>query len=291
MTPTVVAAALLVLFLAYFPVIVYVVRTRQKLTCMTGMMIGMCVGMMVSLTAGFAAGVSLKISPAVSVGVIVGITAGALAGAPVSFMAALDGIMAGLMGGMMGAMLGVMTVNYDPMPMLRLLMTISVLMAAAVGWLIHSETKSGEDVRIRPLLTRAGALTIAGFFFYLMYFGLTGKEGGLSAGASAPPDIQAVRRVAVINEAGTFQEATLKVSDGRVDARNLVVRLGIPVKLVIEAQNPGCFDGFYAAGLGVSAPLANRQGLNEIVFTPGKPGDHAFSCSMGMVGGTVTVIQ
>ncbi len=295
--------ALAAIVIVYSPVIAMVFRHRRNLSCMTGMMIGMCVGMMVGLSTGFAAGVTLKVSPAVTVGVMVGMAAGALAGAPVSFMAALDGVMAGLMGGMMGAMLGLMVLNYGPMPMFWLLLVISLGMAGALGYLIHQEVRGlaprgaeeGQGIEIGGaflrLAPKTAVLVAVGLFFFVMYSGLAAK-GGLSFGASGSGTlVQEVERVATINQAGTLQEVTLKITEGRLDAKTLVVKRGIPVKLTIDSKTPFCFDGFYSNQLGVAVPLTTYNGLNEILFTPEKTGEFTFACTMNMIGGTVRVID
>lgn len=67
------------------------------------------------------------------------------------------------------------------------------------------------------------------------------------------------------------------------------VRAGIPVKWIVDGTNAeGCVSVFQAPKLGIKKLLS--RGDNVFEFTPDKPGTYAFSCSMGMYRGAITVV-
>jgi uncharacterized protein len=63
----------------------------------------------------------------------------------------------------------------------------------------------------------------------------------------------------------------------------------VPVEWQIYApQFMGCADTLVSRGLGISTRL--KPGDNLVAFTPTEPGKYVFSCSMGMVRGTMVVV-
>ena len=76
---------------------------------------------------------------------------------------------------------------------------------------------------------------------------------------------------------GTYEPDTLTVSEG------------IPVVWNITgADFIGCASTLVLPAFGVSTTL--RPGPNTVTFTPTKAGRYTFSCSMGMVRGTMNVV-
>lgn len=72
----------------------------------------------------------------------------------------------------------------------------------------------------------------------------------------------------------------------------ITVKEGIPVKWIIEARAGtinGCNNRLIAREYGISKPLA--VGENIIEFTPNKAGTFAYSCWMGMIRSTITVVK
>jgi len=68
----------------------------------------------------------------------------------------------------------------------------------------------------------------------------------------------------------------------------LVVTEGVPVVWeVYGSEWMGCADTLVSRTLGINTTL--EPGINEVRFTPTKPGTHTFSCSMGMIRGTMIV--
>jgi uncharacterized protein len=65
---------------------------------------------------------------------------------------------------------------------------------------------------------------------------------------------------------------------------------GVPVRWEIDAKSAvGCTSSIMSRDLGISQNL--NKGMNVIIFTPNKTGKIAFSCGMGMVGGTFEVVE
>ncbi|MBU4541186.1 MULTISPECIES: hypothetical protein [Acetobacterium] len=72
----------------------------------------------------------------------------------------------------------------------------------------------------------------------------------------------------------------------------IVVQTGIPVKWTITAENgdlSGCNNKMLIRSYGVEQKL--NVGENVVEFTPTKSGTIQYSCWMGMVGSTITVVD
>jgi len=70
----------------------------------------------------------------------------------------------------------------------------------------------------------------------------------------------------------------------------LTVRKGIPVDWEIYGgKNLGCASTLVMKAFDVKSPI--KPGDNTIAFTPTKTGTFPFSCSMGMVRGTMIVVE
>ncbi|MFH1444476.1 MAG: sulfite exporter TauE/SafE family protein [Candidatus Peregrinibacteria bacterium] len=86
-----------------------------------------------------------------------------------------------------------------------------------------------------------------------------------------------------------MQEVSMTVTGRGYEPSTLTIRAGIPVRFHVDGTGAGgCTRGFVIPSLGISKVLAS--GDNVFEFTPQKPGRIPFSCSMGMVRGSFTVI-
>ncbi|MEK7137488.1 MAG: sulfite exporter TauE/SafE family protein, partial [Patescibacteria group bacterium] len=135
----------------------------------------------------------------------------------------------------------------------------------------------------RLFLRFSGALVLLLAFFNLQNgIALTGLRfpnfGGTRTIAEAPPNIQ-----------GNAQQIFMKVTSSGYEPSELTVRAGIPVKWTIDGSGArGCTSVLSIPSMNLVRPL--QAGLQTIEFTPASAGYIAFSCSMGMVRGTINVI-
>lgn len=85
------------------------------------------------------------------------------------------------------------------------------------------------------------------------------------------------------------QEVSMVVTGYGYQPSELTIRSGVPVRFHVDGTNAGgCTRGFVIPSLGIQKVLA--AGDNVFEFTPASPGRIPFSCSMGMVRGSFTVI-
>ncbi|MFA5273601.1 MAG: sulfite exporter TauE/SafE family protein [Candidatus Peribacter sp.] len=87
----------------------------------------------------------------------------------------------------------------------------------------------------------------------------------------------------------SVQDVTMAVTGYGYEPSEITIRSGIPVRFHVDGTNAGgCTRGFVIPSLGIQKVLA--AGDNVFEFTPESPGRIPFSCSMGMVRGSFTVI-
>ncbi|MCR4314685.1 MAG: sulfite exporter TauE/SafE family protein [Candidatus Uhrbacteria bacterium] len=118
------------------------------------------------------------------------------------------------------------------------------------------------------------------------------RNGAALLGISAPGAVSqeklAVAEDSVILADGK-QIIQMELASGFYSPDVLQVVEDIPVEWQIYApQFMGCADTLVSRGLGISTRL--KPGDNTIAFTPKEPGKYIFSCSMGMVRGTMVVV-
>ena len=132
---------------------------------------------------------------------------------------------------------------------------------------------AGTLVFVLALLNINSGLTLTGFNLPR----LAASFGGTTVAAGMP---------AIVNG---FQEIAMRIGPGYYEPNRLTVKAGIPVRWTIDGtQASGCTSVLVVPSLNIVKPL--QRGANVVEFTPPQPGQLAFSCSMGMVRGTITVI-
>jgi sulfite exporter TauE/SafE/copper chaperone CopZ len=96
--------------------------------------------------------------------------------------------------------------------------------------------------------------------------------------------------VAAPNVRGNVQEISMKVLPSGYEPSVLAVNAGMPVRWTIDGtQARGCTSVLVIPDLDITQPL--HTGDNVVEFTaPRNPGKLAFSCSMGMVRGTINIL-
>ena len=81
----------------------------------------------------------------------------------------------------------------------------------------------------------------------------------------------------------------MKVTTSGYVPSNLTIKAGVPVKWMIDgSQAYGCTSQLVIPDLNITKSLS--AGINEVDFTAPNAGQLAFSCSMGMVRGSFTVL-
>jgi sulfite exporter TauE/SafE/copper chaperone CopZ len=170
----------------------------------------------------------------------------------------------------------------------------------ALGSLLGNTVK-GPGFRRR--VTRAGAIliTVMGMTMFTYGFNLSGFSLDFAAKAIAAPDPFAPgagRRggaSAPAAEASFHIEKGVQIvnstlSGGRYPA--ITVQAGIPVKWTIDAPGGsinGCNNRMIIREYGIEHRF--RPGENVIAFTPARPGKFPYSCWMGMIRSSITVVD
>ena len=136
----------------------------------------------------------------------------------------------------------------------------------------------------RLFLRFSGALVLVLAFFNLNSgFALTGINFA-SAFNNAP-----LSAAPVPSAVNGMQEVSMKVTRYGYEPSTLTIKAGIPVRWHIDgAGAQGCTSQLVIPTLNITKSLG--QGDNVIDFTAPNPGQLAFSCSMGMVRGSFTVL-
>ena len=151
--------------------IMLVLRSRDRLTGMNGMIISMFLGMNIGLTSGVLFGTvfqgDLYLSTILSM--LIGAAAGIIMGALVSAAAAIEGLMSGIMGGMMGAMLGEMLLPENSLILINIFLTLS----AASLFLFKILPKTEASIKSKKYIIKP-VLIFTLFIFYLYTGSLLG---------------------------------------------------------------------------------------------------------------------
>ncbi|MBI5135111.1 sulfite exporter TauE/SafE family protein [Candidatus Uhrbacteria bacterium] len=88
---------------------------------------------------------------------------------------------------------------------------------------------------------------------------------------------------------GKQQVVKMTVTNTGYTPEQFTLRSGVPTRWEVDAKNTGgCLTVLQAPQLGIRKLL--QPGTNTISFTAQQPGTYAFSCSMGMYRGTITVV-
>jgi sulfite exporter TauE/SafE/copper chaperone CopZ len=145
------------------------------------------------------------------------------------------------------------------------------------------------------LPARRRAATLRGIGVLVLLFAAVNGAAGLRLIGVDPldpfprPSLSATTTSNVEVLAGRQVLHTVQVTDGYLPVRTTVYS-GTPISWVVESQDPqSCAVALRAPTLGVSVNLA--KGLNTIELPAQPVGRIAFSCSMGMYGGTIDVVE
>jgi plastocyanin domain-containing protein len=107
---------------------------------------------------------------------------------------------------------------------------------------------------------------------------LEGKERPTPVAGSTAPTVT-----------GGVQEIAMKVTRSGYEPSNLTIKAGVPVRWHVDGAGAiGCTSQLVVPDLNITKSLS--RGDNIIEFTAPNRGQLAFSCSMGMVRGSFTVL-
>lgn len=139
---------------------------------------------------------------------------------------------------------------------------------------------SGALVVVLGLWNIQNGLAIAGYPISWPSFSIS-APATLAAGTGTPSDVAPI-------VAGT-QVIKMNVNGG-YQPNHFTIRAGTPVRWEVDATNGGgCLSVLVSRPLGIQK-LLDQSPNNVIEFTPTQTGEIAFSCSMGMYRGSITVL-
>ena len=136
----------------------------------------------------------------------------------------------------------------------------------------------------KRMITVSGVLVVAlGIFMFQSGMSLTGT------GFAQDGDTAAAAASGTVVEDG-IQTATTQVGPGSYEP--IVVQKGIPVKWIINVDEEslnGCNNEIIVPEYGLNLKL--QPGENILEFTPDKTGKFSYSCWMGMIRSSITVVD
>jgi sulfite exporter TauE/SafE len=167
----------------------------------------------------------------------------------------------------------------------------SIMIVFALGTLpvllgLGAATSFAHGRRLKQITQMAGVLVLV--------IGLSQLFNGMTLlGVSSPGDVTK-EKVEAAQQAMTIvdgkQIIQMELGSGFYAPDVLQVVEDVPVEWEIFAPEfMGCADTLISRGLGISTRL--KPGDNLVTFTPKDPGEYVFSCSMGMVRGTMIVTE
>ena len=137
---------------------------------------------------------------------------------------------------------------------------------------------SGALVIVLGLWNIQNGLTVLGHPISLPSFNVSSPAIANSGGTIEP-----------IVMDGNTQVIKMKMGYAGYEPNHFTVRAGTPVRWEVDGDNAGgCTNVLVSRQLGIQQLL--KKGQNIIAFTPQTPGEVQFSCSMGMVRGSITVL-
>jgi heme/copper-type cytochrome/quinol oxidase subunit 2 len=285
--------SIVVIFMMTSYSIYLVHREKNKLTCMSGMMISMAVAMMAGLLSGYLIGVfSGDMFLSCGVSMIIGFFIGFLAGQPNGLMAIMDGALAGLMGGLMGAMLGVMLQFTTPTIMLGILLALYVVILGLVILFILVETNdqfSIDTQGISPFAIISAGVVLLSLFLFLYSSDFVKIPNRNVSAQTQNTSSQTATKTEIDVTRENAPKIKMKVTPTGYTPNVIRVKKGVPVEL--EIDNPlenSCLSTFTMPDFNINN-VNLKVGTTNLSFTPDKTGEYTFSCGMQMFKGTIIV--
>ncbi len=124
----------------------------------------------------------------------------------------------------------------------------------------------------------------------LLYLGVTSIIGGFQVSGFSLSGLKSSPPVQVSQYNGPAQEVTINITASGYSPSTITAKQGIPIKLTLNSNNAfNCASAFRIPSLGVAVNLQPTQ--TEVIELPDQSvGQIAFSCSMGMYRGFITII-
>jgi sulfite exporter TauE/SafE/copper chaperone CopZ len=144
-----------------------------------------------------------------------------------------------------------------------------------------------------PAQRRTAALRGLGVLV-LLFAGINGAAGLRLAGIDPLQSLARQPTATTVSDNVTVSPDlqvlhTTQVTDGYLPVRS-VAYAGLPIRWIVESQDPqSCAIELRAPSVGVSVTLV--KGINTIELPAQPVGRLMFSCSMGMYGGSITMVE
>jgi len=179
-----------------------------------------------------------------------------------------------LQGGLVMAVFGLGTVPL----MLLMGATISVI---SMRWTNKIVKVAGMLVIVLGIILLGRGLMLSGIALPFM-----------SSASAAPVTASSMGPAPTSPATAGFQVIDMNVTPNGWQPNHFVVKKGIPVKWnVYVKQLSGCVHGIKAPGLGISYYFQSDGETKTFEFTPTQTGTIYFTCSMGMVSGSIDVVD
>ena len=167
-----------------------------------------------------------------------------------------------------------------------MVMAVFALGTAPILLGIGSATAYASGATLKKVTQAAGVI--------VLILGISNVTNGMAllgfspGNAFASPELSEDIDLSIVN--GRQQIEMDVTSRGSYEPSTLTVQVGTPVDWKINgADFMGCADTLILSAFGVNERL--KTGANLVQFTPTKTGRYTFSCSMGMIRGTMIVTE
>ncbi len=125
----------------------------------------------------------------------------------------------------------------------------------------------------------------------VLVLGIGMLNNGLALSGALVPQVKSTSVSSnTAKQDGEYQTITTPLEFGTYPA--ITVKVGIPVKWTVQAEKGrvnGCNNEMIISEYGITAKLT--EGENLIEFTPTKTGQFGYSCWMGMIRSSITVVE
>ncbi len=284
-------------FLVFISLSIYLYKKKKQLDEMHGMMAGMSVGMLAGLITS-----TLYLLPTGDFlwGTILGSAVGLLFGFPLGrlggHLGMMEGIIAGPMGGMMGAMLGQMVRPFNLEIFLPFFTFIFLITAFGLSYTVNCCSSCLESPKKNPPLSEMFILTwiiTAGIllaFSIFLPFSLPDNNLNVSPASDKAVALDNPNQKEAAVQDG-FQEIDLKVTSSAYLPSTIIAKKGLPLKIHVRAgEKVGCARELLFPDFGIDVILTPGENKTVEIY-PAKTGTFPFRCSMGMIQGSLVVVD